>query len=146
MYSIEEFDRLKTKILKYVMYKKRTEKEIKRKFSEEDDQILEDVIQHLKEIGYISDEKYIDRAVNEFINLNNLSIKELKYKLMSKGITQDLLEDYISSHYEELEEYEINSARNVILKKQTSMDEQKLIQFLLKKGYKMDSIKEAINS
>ena len=48
MYSIEEFDRLKTKILKYVMYKKRTEKEIKRKFSEEDDQILEDVIQHLK--------------------------------------------------------------------------------------------------
>ena len=29
MYSIEEFDKTKTKILKYIMYKKRTENEIR---------------------------------------------------------------------------------------------------------------------
>ena len=33
MYSIEEFDELKTKVLKYIMFKKRTELEIKRKFA-----------------------------------------------------------------------------------------------------------------
>ena len=33
MYSIEEFDEAKTKVLKYILYKRRTESEIKNKFS-----------------------------------------------------------------------------------------------------------------
>lgn len=144
MYTIEEFDKLKTKILKYIMFKKRTEQEIRRKFSEEDSEMLEDVIENLKEIGYINDENYIERAVSEFVNLNNLSIRELKYKLQSKGIKADMIEDYIYNHMDELEEYEINSAKNIIVKKQNSMEEQKLIQSLLKKGYRMDSVKKAI--
>lgn len=144
MYSIEEFDQLKTKVLKYIMYKKRTENEVKRKFANEDSELLEDVIEHLKEIGYINDKSYVERAVAEFMNLNNLSLKELKYKLQAKGVDIDAMEDYIYSHREELEDYEINSAKNIILKKQNSMEEQNLIQFLLKKGYKMDSIKQAI--
>ena len=144
MYSIEEFDQLKTKVLKYIMYKKRTENEVKRKFANEDSELLEDVIDHLKEIGYINDKSYVERAVAEFMNLNNLSLKELKYKLQAKGVDIDAMEDYIYSHREELEDYEINSAKNIILKKQNSMEEQNLIQFLLKKGYKMDSIKQAI--
>lgn len=144
MYSIEEFDQLKTKVLKYIMYKKRTENEVKRKFANEDSELLEDVIDHLKEIGYINDKSYVERAVAEFMNLNNLSLKELKYKLQAKGVNIDAMEDYIYSHREELEDYEINSAKNIILKKQNSMEEQNLIQFLLKKGYKMDSIKQAI--
>ena len=144
MYSIEEFDQLKTKVLKYIMYKKRTENEVKRKFANEDSELLEDVIDHLKEIGYINDKSYVERAIAEFMNLNNLSLKELKYKLQAKGVDIDAMEDYIYSHREELEDYEINSAKNIILKKQNSMEEQNLIQFLLKKGYKMDSIKQAI--
>ena len=146
MYTVEEFDKLKTKILKYIMYKKRTEQEIRRKFSEEDSEMLEDAIEHLKEIGYINDQNYIERAVSEYINLNNLSIKELKYKLQTKGIKLDLIEDYIYNNSDKLEEYEINSAKNIIIKKQNAMEEQQLIQFLLKKGYKMDFIKEAIRS
>ena len=146
MYTAEEFDKLKTKILKYIMYKKRTEQEIRRKFSEEDSEMLEDAIEHLKEIGYINDQNYIERAVSEYINLNNLSIKELKYKLQAKGIQADTIEDYIYNNSDKLEEYEINSAKNIIIKKQNAMEEQQLIQFLLKKGYKMDFIKEAIRS
>ena len=146
MYTIEEFDKLKTRILKYIMYKKRTENEIKRKFSQEDSELLVNVIEHLKEIGYIDDKSYVERSVAEHINLNNLSLKELKYKLQSKGIDANVLESYICRHYEELEEYEINSAKNIILKKQNIMEEQEIIQYLLKKGYKMDSIREAINS
>ena len=33
MYTIEEFDEQKTKILKYILYKKRTEQEIRTKFA-----------------------------------------------------------------------------------------------------------------
>ena len=144
MYTIEDFDKLKTKVLKYIMYKKRTEQEIKRKFSEEDNELLEDVIEHLKEIGYINDNNYVERAVAEYINLNNLSLKELKYKLQAKGINVEVIEKYIYNHEEELEEYEINSAKNIIIKKQNSMEEQNILQYLLKKGYKMDLIRQAI--
>ena len=143
--KLEEFDKLKTKVLKYIMYKKRTEQEIRRKFLNiEDQDMLEDVIENLKEIGYIDDENYIERAVAEFMNLNNLSIKELKYKLMSKGIKTNVMDNYFDNHIEELEEYEINSAKNIIIKKQFNMEEQQIIQYLLKKGYKMDSIKQAV--
>ena len=42
---VEEYDKLKTKVLKYIIYKKRTEKEIRQKFSKTiDEDILEDII------------------------------------------------------------------------------------------------------
>ena len=86
VYSDEEFDKLKTKVLKYILYSKRTEKNIRKKFENEDEIILEDVIEYLKEAGYINDSNYIKKAVAEFINLKNLSLKELEYKLRQKGI------------------------------------------------------------
>lgn len=145
MYTIEEYDKEKTKVLKYVIYKKRTEREIRTKFkSLVGENILEDVIEELKENGYISDENYIERSVNEFIALKNLSIKEIKYKLMSKGISSNLIEDYIQKHDEELEEYEQKSAENIAVKKSVNMDEIEIKQYLIKKGYTEDNIKNAM--
>ena len=141
MYSIEEFDREKTKILKYILYKKRTENEIRNKFKLTiEENLLEDIIDYLKETGYINDYKYIERFVNECIALKNLSIKELKYKLYSKGINRNILDEYIQNNYEELEEYEMKSAENIKLKKQNSMNEEEIKIYLLKKGYKGDNI------
>jgi len=145
MYTIEEFDKEKTKVLKYVIYKKRTEREIRIKFkSQIEENLLEDIIEDLKENGYISDEKYIERAVNEFISLKNLSIKEIKYKLISKGIPSNLVEDYIQKNEEELNEYEQKSADNITLKKSVNMEELEIRQYLMKKGYMEQHIKNAI--
>lgn len=48
-YSIDEFDKAKTRVLKYVIYKKRTENEIRVKFAKDiAKDILEDVIEELK--------------------------------------------------------------------------------------------------
>ena len=83
-YTIQEFDNIKTKMLKYIMYKKRTEKEVRQKFSSSVDEILlDDVIENLKELGYINDLRYVERAVNEFVAINTLSIREIEYKLYS---------------------------------------------------------------
>ena len=123
------------------MYKKRTENEIRNKFKLTiEENLLEDIIDYLKETGYINDYKYIERFVNECIALKNLSIKELKYKLYSKGINRNILDEYIQNNYEELEEYEMKSAENIKLKKQNSMNEEEIKIYLLKKGYKGDNI------
>ena len=146
MYTIEEYDKQKSRVLKYVLYKKRSKQEVKNKFYNDiEENMLEDIICELEENGYINDNNYIERAVNEFIALNNLSIKEIKYKLIAKGIPNSLLEDYINDKIEKLEEYEITSAKNIIVKKQNQMDEEAIIQFLVKKGYKTRNIREAIS-
>lgn len=63
MYTIEEFDKQKTKVLKYVLYKKRTKYEVMQKFQKEiPEEILEDIIQNLEENEYISDEIYIRKG------------------------------------------------------------------------------------
>ena len=145
MYTIEEYDKEKTKVLKYVIYKKRTIREIKTKFKTLiDENMLEDIIKELKENGYINDENYIKRAVSEYMALKNLSIKEIKYKLISKGIPNSMVEEYVLENIEELEEYEQKSADNIVIKKITNMDETEIKVYLLKKGYREESIKNAM--
>ena len=142
--KLEEYDRNKTKVLKYVIYKKRSVSEIKRKFQNDiDSNMLDDIIEELKENNYISDEQYIERAVNEFMALKNLSLKQIKYKLQSKEIDNNLIEDYFSANREDLNEYEIKSAGNIINKKYDEPAEE-IIQNLLKKGFDYDNVKEAL--
>ena len=145
MYSIEDLDLAKNKILKYIFYKKRTENEVRLKFNKViDEELLEDAIEELKENGYIDDNKYILRAINEFMALKNLSIKEIKYKLMSKGINRNLLDNYISNNKDALIEYELKSAKNIAIKK-SNLEKEEIKNYLIKKGYNLDSIEEALN-
>ena len=145
MYNLEEFDNAKTKVLKYVLYKKRSEHEIRTKFALTiEENLLDDVIEYLKEAKYIDDTVYIERTINEIMALRNLSIKEIKYKLFSKGLDKSLIEDYFYAHKEELEEYEKKSAENIIYKKSSSMDKEEIKNYLLKKGYKSDIISKVL--
>lgn len=145
MYTIEEYDNAKSKVLKYILYKKRSKQEVKNKFYNSiEEEILNNIIDELEENGYIDDFNYVERAVNEYIALNNLSLKEVRYKLMAKGINSGLIDEYFSKYQERMQEYEVYSARNLIIKKEKQMDENTLMQFLLKKGYKSDNIRQAI--
>ena len=138
---LEEFDTCKTKVLKYIMYKKRSENEVRTRFQNEiDESMLEDIIEYLKEAGYINDNEYIRKTINNFQVLKNLSITELKYKLLAKGLKSSLIEDYFYENKDELNEYEVNSAMNLILKKQKDMEDTEIRTFLMKKGYKKDNI------
>ena len=145
MYTVEEFDKEKTKVMNYIMYKKRTEKEVKNKFQNTiQNDMLRDIIDYIKEAGYLDDSDYIKRAVLEFIALKNLSIKEIKYKLYAKGIEKDKIEDYFYEHREELQDYEKKSAYNIFVKKQMSMEREEIAIYLAKKGDKEETIKEIL--
>ena len=127
------------------MFKKRTEKEVRQKFINEDNELLNDTIETLKELGYINDREYIERYVAETISLKNLSIYEIKYKLLSKGIKEELIEEYFERHYEELKEYEKKSAQNLILKKSKNMEKEEIKNYLLRKNFPYDVLKELEN-
>ena len=145
MYSIEEFDEAKTKVLKYILYKRRTESEIKNKFSKiYTEDLLEEIIEYLKEAGYINDKEYIEKTINNMKILKNLSKKEIQFKLMAKGIRKDDIEDYFYENSEILDEYEQKSAYNIYNKKITTMEPEEIKQYLLKKGYSSENIKIAM--
>ena len=140
MEEIEEFDKLKTQVLKYVLYKKRSEAEIRQKFSKNAGKMLDNVVEYLKENEYIDDDIYIEKAVNEFQRLKNMSIKEIEYKLLAKGIDKNKIENYIYNHKEELLKYELNSAKAIFIKKQYTQELEEIIIYLKKKGYTSESI------
>lgn len=145
MYTTEDFDREKTRVLKFILYKKRTEQEIRNKFNQTiEENLLEDIIEYLKEAKYINDKEYIEKTVNNFMVLKNLSIREIQYKLISKGLNKSDIEEYIYENKDELEEYEIKSASNIFYKKSSTMEQEEIKQYLLKKGYKSESINSAI--
>ena len=143
----EEFDKQKSKVLKFVLYKKRTENEVKEKFSETiDENRLEDIIQILKENGYLSDKDYIERSVKEFEALRNLSIKEINYKLLQKKVDKNLLDDYIYENREELLQFEIRSAKNILKKKVKSEEDLETVKkYLYSKGYMSESVAIALD-
>ena len=145
MYDIEQFDKEKTRVLKYILYKKRTEQEVRNKFQKTiDENLLEDIIVYLKEAKYINDIEYIEKTVNNFKILKNLSIREVEYKLLSKGLKRSDIEEYLYDNRDELEEYEIKSASNILYKKLSSMEQEDIKQTLIKKGYKIENINKAL--
>ncbi len=147
-YSIEEFkeyDKVKSKVMKYVLFKKRTEQEVRQKFSKDiEKEILDDIIDELKENSYIDDYNYIEKAINEFVNLKSLSIKEVKYKLLSKGIKSHLIDEYILKNDEILQKYEQESAYKIMNKKRNCMEQEEISMYLLKKGYQEDNIRKVL--
>ena len=103
--------------------------------------MLEDIIEYLKEANYLNDKEYIEKTINNFKVLKNLSLKEVKYKLLAKGLNKSDIEDYFYENKEELNEYEKQSARNIYYKKQKELDLEEIKQYLIKKGYSYDNIR-----
>ena len=68
----------------------------------------------------------------------------MKYKLYSKGIKSSIIDEYFSKNKDQLNEYEENSAYKIVCKKRNIMEEDEIKLYLLKKGYKEESIQQAL--
>ena len=136
--KLKEFDAQKTKVFKYITYKKRTEQEVRNKFKGQiEEKMLEEIIDYLKEAKYLDDYEFIEKQVKEYMNLKTMSIKEIKYKLLAKGLDRKLIEKYIDNNYDELSEYEEKCAQKIRAKK-ADLQEDEIRQYLYRKGYKID--------
>ena len=137
--KLKQFDEQKTKVFKYITYKKRTEQEVRNKLRGQiDEEMLEEIIDYIKEAKYLDDYEFIEKQVREYMNLKTMSITEMKYKLATKGLDRKLIEKYIDNNYEELEQYEQRCIEKIKLKKAGTMDEQEIMQYLYRKGYKIE--------
>lgn len=93
-----DFEEAKEKAVRYLVLQLRTEDEVKnklRKLSVEEEIILE-VTDYLKSIGYIDDSKYIDAYLRQCLNIPKYSKYEIRMKLLQKGIDKNLISEKLN--------------------------------------------------
>lgn len=136
---------IEDKLMKYVLFKKRTENEVKQKckllnYNDED---IEEIIFYLKENQYIDDELYVDKYIKNVMRLKKCSVNEIKIDLMRRGIDDTLIEKYLT---EEVYEFERESAQILVEKKLKTMEKEKVKKYLLNKGFSYDNVSKAIDN
>ena len=96
MYNIEEFDEQKTKVLKYILFKKRTEQEVRNKFSKTiSEELLNDIIDYENRDEMEEYEK-ISEANILYKKQGSAEPEEIIQYLMKKGYKTENIRKAIS--------------------------------------------------
>ena len=95
----------------------------------------------LVERGYINDETFAKYWVDNRNQTKGSSLRKLQNELRAKGVQQSIIESVLSAS-DRNDEDELNK---VIAKKHSKYpDEQKLIQYLMRQGFRYDDIKSVL--
>lgn len=130
---------------KYISYKNRTEKEVKDKLLEKDysEEVIENILETLREYNYVNDEKYAIDMQKELINFKMYGEYRIRQILFQKGINKEIV-DCLEYDYEKM----YNNAIKLLKSKYKNIspdykEKQKIFGFLTRKGYSYDIIKES---
>lgn len=103
--------------------------------------ITERVLERLIEKGYVDDEKFTAFWVENRNQRKGTSFRKLQNELRAKGVSQVIIEQHLSN----TERNEKDELRKVVHKKAARYDdEQKLIAYLMRQGFRYDDIKEIL--
>ncbi len=135
--------------LKYLGYKMRTEKEVRKKLEQSDfsNDVIEKVMEFLLKYNYVNDYEYSMAFIRQCLKINPLGSYGICQKLRSYGVKSTTAEKAIADS--EIDEYLY--AKKLIDKKtsgkifNSDADLKKLQDFLLRRGFSYDIIKPVID-
>lgn len=105
--------------------------------------VADRVLERLIEKGYLDDEKFARWWVETRNQIKGSSLRKLSSELSAKGVPRELIEQILSAS-ERSDETEI---KKIIAKKRSKYpDEQKLIAYLARQGFRYDDIKSALSA
>ncbi len=113
------------------------------------DDCIDAAIEYVISYKYLDDERFARDYITYQMELR--SRNRILQDLMNKGISKDLCERLLNEIYEEnSSDVETEQIQKLLIKKHYSedmeyKDKQKVIAFLLRRGYSMESIKHAIS-
>ena len=108
-----------SKILKFIMTKMRTEKEIKDKLTKLNVNVNDQkkILQKLKEERFLDDERYVASFINDQINLTVNGPKKILFELKKLNFSEDLINKYLSNITNDIWDSKI---KKIIQKKQNA--------------------------
>lgn len=108
--------------------------------------IINETVSKLKEYGYLNDEEFAEQFIQSRVKNKPRGKTILVSELISKGVNIDLAREKV----EELVENEYDMLKRIYTKKygneEISMEDNKKIDFLKRKGFNWDLINEFINN
>lgn len=145
-----QFSYGKNLALYHLSFKKRTEKEVRDYLNQHeiDEKIIPKVLKSLKEDKWIDDENYVRQIVASNLHTGDKGAYHLKQKLIQKGISSSLIDPILAdSDFSPLAE---KIAEKLLRKYQNKLPQKalldKILQFLLNKGFSFSEAKAALES
>ncbi len=145
-YSLEQ---LKNKVLYYINYRIRSEKEVLNKLkslnaSEENTAVVMD---ELRQLGLVNDERFISFFVRDYIENKRYGMSRVKMELKNKGFADYLIQDSLAEYLDEEEYDSAQEALNLISAKYQNRitEDQKILAYLARRGFSYSDARKALD-
>ncbi|MBE6070825.1 MAG: recombination regulator RecX [Clostridium butyricum] len=146
----ESMIRCKESALRMIERSYKTEKEIRDKLKQKgyEEKQIDNSIKFLKEYNFLNDSVYAKAFIKD--KLNSKGSQKIKYDLMRKGVSKDIIEENLMD-IDKSEEKEV--ALNIGKKKYDAIKKKesdnykasgKLYRFLISRGYSYDIVKDVV--
>lgn len=149
----DEIDKAMNKTLNYLSYRMRSEMEIQRYLRDLEIDIAEEeisqMIDRLKKLQFLDDQRFAEAFVRTKRDTQKKGPIVIKQELMQKGVDKKIIETAMEEYSKELQ---LDNAIKMVEKKQSSYKkegqkkkEQKLMQFVIQRGFDQTIAYEAIS-
>ena len=130
---MENKNKFKRKVLRYLKYRVRTEGEVRNKFKKIIPPFyLEEFIKEFKQLGLIDDRLFCKVFTEEKLR-KGYGRKAIYFELMKKGVDKNLIEEVVCNISKERE---LKVAWDIVKKKiKDFQDKRKIYQLLLRRGF-----------
>lgn len=132
------FEEAKEKAVRYLVLQLRTEEEVRNKLRKlnVDEDIIIQVTEYLKGIGYIDDSKYIDAYLRQSLSMPKYSKYEIRMKLLQKGVDKNLLAEKLNEF--DSYNYEKSLINKLLNGKLKNMEPLKQKAYLYRRGFNIN--------
>ena len=133
--------------LRYIDFKRRTEKEVRQKLREEfNDETIERVIELLKRYRVIDDEEYARLYIADCLKLKGWGARRILTELAARGICRNTAEKYLEGSGELMNEKADKLLEKRVKGKISDQKEyKKHMDFLLRRGFDYQTAKNALD-
>jgi regulatory protein len=160
-YELSAYEKVYSKILNFVSYRPRSEKEISNKLkyylrlekiaADEKSKIEDEVVSKLAVDGYVNDLKAVGQFLDSFLySPKRKSLRSLKESLMRKGFSTRAIEEVFSKVPEDSENEKVladaKKKLRSLYKEKPIARKTKLKSFLYRKGYRSEVINSVVDS
>lgn len=145
----DNLSKAKRKALRILNKAEQSEKTLRDKLSDYDENTIDEVIEYMKELKYLDDKGFAQRIAYSNSSISRFGKNKIKQNLYKKGIDKNDIEDVLSNLDDdnELENalYLARKRYKLIKNEDKRKVYQKLIQHLTYKGFSYDITKKAIS-
>ena len=139
---------LKSKMLKFITYRKRSEHEIFERFFAQgfESDLIKEAILHFRQLNYIDDDNFAKIFVRELVKVRKYGNKRILMEINKHKLNESMCMDEMDKLYDVI----LENLKNSITKKIKGLDLEdplaikKVVEYHIRKGYEIEDIKSIL--